>query len=80
MTLLSVTNASFVYLTAREMRTPRYSEHFDLYQWCPVQRGSTVYICVYTGTWYGGTTVISIYAPSGQTSNIPPRGVITNTY
>ena len=33
--LLSVPNASFVYLTP-EMRTPHYSGHFKLLQWCSV--------------------------------------------
>ena len=34
-TFLSVLNATFVYLTTSEMRTPQYSGHFNLPQWCP---------------------------------------------
>ena len=34
-TLSSVSNATFVYLTTSEMRTPHYSRHFDLVQRCP---------------------------------------------
>ena len=32
--LPSVPNATFVYLTTSEMRTPHYSGHFSLLQWC----------------------------------------------
>ena len=34
-TLSSVSNVTFVYLTTSEMRTPHYSGHFNLSQYCP---------------------------------------------
>ena len=34
-TLSNVSIATFVYLTTSEMRTPHYSGHFNLIQWCP---------------------------------------------
>ena len=49
------------------MRTPRYSGHFNLFQWCPVYRGSTVY------------THFSDFTIGGRGSNNEQNGADTSS-